>query len=611
MNTSSCEPRMYRDLKIALSTLYSLGGPNVISQTQAHEYLLHVQSRNVRRKIQSIDQSRRDHYSKQSAIVANEEMQQQERNNNDQITSSVELGSSWLACLGVLFSMNACDTERLFCAQTLLHRLRRAKISDAIDWEIETHDTITQLTVNPRQLAETYKHWIINSTNHNNNNIHIAAVVARYVYPPSSATMTLGNDDEEERVKGELSLLTIASLLYWQLLHVSIQQSDAQPCPLATALGGVMAMTALRLRYTATTFAAQQHNECHGHPPYIVQRVAQSLQTVWNHAQQHQHTEPSRLAFAAAMHACLGSIPDTLMGSPGGARGRLSMDPRCMQAARLELGTMGVAQLLEILQDQYAQNNNNNANNSEQYDLWTLSTCLQWAKLLPLPVDFVQPTCQLVNKYFLTESHLQQVGLAYVVAILEGGSWSLDDVLVTNLGLSEQLLMQQSTKKKQSSRSKRRQQAVVESSTTEELMERSRREVFQRGEVACLATQIIWDGLMSAAHGHVVDAAADPSRQVAGEGPIGCLAASAHSCLPHLIRHSSLMHAYELFVSILKPYQELCASPNKSVRGLVHEPLYALHEAVVGIVQQEGCVSARYEPLVVDHFFKVRKKFSA
>ena len=126
------EPILLKKLHLALSHLYALHANNdpnfALNQQQAHSYLIEFQSRNVRRKVTSLHQRKRDSSSNDlsSKLEINEETN----------------GSSLYAALPfLLYTTPSHETERLFCAQTILHRLRRMRTSEAIDYEMEFHDS--------------------------------------------------------------------------------------------------------------------------------------------------------------------------------------------------------------------------------------------------------------------------------------------------------------------------------------------------------------------------------------------------------------------------------------------------------------------------------------
>ena len=140
MSSEIREPILLNKLRTALSRLYSLNyvTTNSSNQHEAHEYLIEFQSRNVRRIVTSMHQRQRD---SQSDLCT--------RLEPDDETN----GSSFYAALPLLlFTAPSHKTERLFCAQTIMHRLRRMKTSEAIDLEIEHYDSV-QMNVNELHLV--------------------------------------------------------------------------------------------------------------------------------------------------------------------------------------------------------------------------------------------------------------------------------------------------------------------------------------------------------------------------------------------------------------------------------------------------------------------------
>ncbi|KAI2503727.1 hypothetical protein MHU86_10708 [Fragilaria crotonensis] len=180
-------PCLYGDLRVALATLYSLPHQHhSLSAHNAHNYLMEFQARNVRRKLQSIHQRQVDLAKRGGDLEV-----------PDGEVETISFGSSWLACLMVLMQSDTHSSERLFCAQTLMHRLRRSKMNEAIDIEIESppgiyHEDATMMA---------YQTWIHAC------HAPLGQLIARHLEtsresPPSNLIL------EEERIKCEISLLT-------------------------------------------------------------------------------------------------------------------------------------------------------------------------------------------------------------------------------------------------------------------------------------------------------------------------------------------------------------------------------------------------------------------
>ncbi len=124
------EPRLLPTLQLALAKLYTRGNtedtvPFCSHSVEAHSYLMVFQNRNYRRKIQSLQQSERD--SSQTESV--------NKSLKEKILGMIgdDYGSIFFTCVAILsrpylFS----QVERLFCAQTLLSRIRRMPTYQAI-----------------------------------------------------------------------------------------------------------------------------------------------------------------------------------------------------------------------------------------------------------------------------------------------------------------------------------------------------------------------------------------------------------------------------------------------------------------------------------------------
>lgn len=437
-----------------------------------------------------------------------------------------------------------------------------------------------------------------------------------------------------------------------------------------------MATIALRLCYTprgGATPPPPSPPHQHQQPSPLLTVITQSFEVVWNHAQQQSQQDGSLVVSATAVtiavHSALAAVPETVLGRPGGARARLSMDPHALQAATQDLqqshGKSSTVVLLDLLNrlPQPLQRPEiptehsliwwnhpchpdaataATATRASYLDVWTLHTCHAWAKYLPLSAEFLHATLPLVHYYIVLAGkestdpsvrRLETMAFGYFIAICEGATLTIDQVLAYRLGftvadphagtqkqsttttLSDASGSHNNNKKRQSNRSKKRQKEVVESNVTDAMRQQAAEEVCQRGEAACLATHLIWsaldgqtrrvlqqlehDGLVQSTFGSPVD----------GEGPIGCLAAAANSCLPHMVRmhHQSTPNSTwndALFAAIMDTFHGLCCSRDKTVRGLTYEPLYALNATVMETAQKYG-LTENVESQVVEHFVKV------
>jgi hypothetical protein len=651
-------PRMLPDLRLALACLYNLPYPQqhqTITLQQAQEFLIYLQSRNTRRKVQSLLQRQRDKSNKLQGAPNNyttnvSAIDIWDINNSSASGGGVDpitAGSSWLACLtllcqqqeqrhasGVVLSFAASNTERLFAAQTLLHRLLKTKLDQGIDLEIEViHDNaasgenlvaqLCQQLQHPlplSQLMQQYQHWM--------HILHFHPLIGQVI---SQYNINTAEVEEEDRVKGELTVLTLTAVMYLTATassqsstnHHNGHDHDHNTGPLLNALGSAVAAAALRLRYPPTTPNGQQKQA-----PPLVTLVTQALTLVIQTASA-SGANNNLQASSDCLRACLAAIPDIALGA-GGARGRMSIDPKSLQEAASELKTMGVGLLWEVLQNHVQDMQQQQ---QQQYETKIheniLIICERWARFLPLPLEFLQHTVPLASQYISWTQQdsssgrkgIRKAALSYLVAIYEGGTWTPEQILTKSLGLSPEQQQQsnQAKKKRQTSKSKKRQQEILTERSTESMIEEAKAEFFHRGAMACHTTVMVWDALQTAFRAslceHNASAQADADIQIEGEGPIGCLAACSNACLPHLLRNSSsaaqqFPQSKELFGAISKAFQEMCSSKNRVIRAFSMEPLYSLHTAMIQHIlehqghRQQQALDPELQKLLVDHFFQ-------
>ena len=505
-------PRFLPDLRAGLATLYQTNTPS----KEAHDFCLFVQSRNARRKVRSWQQ------------------QQQDQPSGALPSADFVVGSSWLACLALLLQ-NVSHTERLFCAQSLLHRIRRVPIGEAVDWEFENSATALQPVPPAAVLLDAYRDWM--------RRIHSAVAQCIEGYPHST--------ENQERVKGELTLLTVASILHHELTENNI--SD----PLCTTLASILATTALRLRFCDSSSST-------------------SLIVCIRHAFAGVAPQSNSLGFSLSLIA----IPETVFTNAAG--NKLSIDPKCIQTISHELRTVELPLLFQCLPTD---------------ELWVLRLGEAWARYLALPEDFIRQTASIMVTHWNSK-----VSLKYWLAIMESAVLTADEIVSQNLGLADGQQFQQAMKKRLSGRAKKKKQAKVEEDSTEEMYSYAEWDIRHRGAMACAMVFVAWNSfnplvkdVLSHQHHHQVD----------GEGPLGCLAACANACLPFILRYRDTPHGSELFVAISESFQGLCAHSNSSVRALALEPIHNLHNALLESVRDHGPLVEPLESFVVDHFSKV------
>jgi len=726
---SNNEPVLLSNLRTALSHLYSLNSNSTSSPTQnssphyqkeANTYLIDFQSRNIRRKVRSVQQRKAD---SPPDLTTNGSTKQQQQQHQKSMKLSEDRGSSFYACLPLLFNTNLSphQSERLFCSQTILHRLRRMKLSEALDWEIEFQNILHEqqphhpdgvggvfssqhpAILQPHTLAEKHPHWWaafckFHGENLSTFNVTFLGQVLNRYYQDTWACCCVGGAgagvgdgaqsslppgyvgtggvELEERIKGEMTLLILASAAYFSVYtHTvrvefntnSVDDSTSGSTNAATAndpksttttddirpflqnIFSAMALIAMRLRYTpnsvtntnttalstpivALLIKTLEHVGTIAYSLPIHQIIPPPFTTTTDPHQQQQHyalyhqTPPDekQRIYTLAINRCicdaLTSIPDSLMGSPGGARGRLSIDPRCLSAASLELRTVdtGVRLIKDALLCALARSregsgggSNNNSIAVDQIALQhqILIACERWAKFVPLPMDFVEETVPLVVHVLRSHSvarrqtHglvlMETAAFAYIIRIYEGACMTTDQIIAASVGLSSEAgkANRQQGSKRQSSKSKKRhkervQEAVNSGGNTnanEPRREEAEREHYHRGMVACCTTSLLWDTLQPVVMNslEVIRSMPHETALVEGEGPIGCVCALASSCLPHLIKYhdgtSSLFGepASVFFCRVMDAFKSVCFNTKASIRALSFEHIVTIYSTLL------------------------------
>jgi hypothetical protein len=575
------QPHLLDDLRLALASLYSLKtiqSANKPTSHQAHEFLMQFQSRNTKRKLQSMMKSHRHKHQETRQVLETPQL------------SPSDIGSSWLATVAILSAfmggpeqLHVNYAEALFGAQTLVHRLRHVKLSEAIDIEFEQ----LPLPEQPDQMFETYRNWMQ----------HFHPVLGHVLqkYQPHT--------EDEDSIKGEVTMITLATILYCTTLSHSNNLSALRP--LLSTLGSALAVTAARLRYTSISLPNPAPNT-----QPVVTMILHSLHMV-HQAVSQPSPDSQRAVYALVLHTCLAAIPDAILAgsnSGGGATGRLSMDPRCFTAVTTEVRTEGISLAWQALVDL------DNPQNDSTLLVLFLNTCQEWAKYVPLPLECVQTSVPLIiqalgavvsdEEPLPHQSAAAAAAMAYWIAVMEGGHWSVDQVLASSL-IQKQENSQQSNKKRQSSRSKKRQKEVLDERTTDDLLAIARSEVAHRGEVACQMALLTWNAFWTVLIKEL-QTVTGTEDEVQGDGPVGGITSAANACLPYLLRQPRpRKESLELFVAVAQGVKEICKSPVRMVRAFASETLYTLHGALMEIVADRGPLDSEVESVVVNHFLEV------
>lgn len=126
-------PLLLSKLRIALSCLHDGSNSNGNDCVkEAHDFLLNFRSSNIRRAVSSKLRSRKDR-----SVNANINNNSGDIQEDDEIVNDNVVGSVFHACISLLLANDVSYRERIFAAQTLNHRCRSLKITEALDIEAE------------------------------------------------------------------------------------------------------------------------------------------------------------------------------------------------------------------------------------------------------------------------------------------------------------------------------------------------------------------------------------------------------------------------------------------------------------------------------------------
>jgi hypothetical protein len=604
-------PHLNSDLRLALSILYNLPLSTSVHErptsSQAHEYLLHFQSRNARRRLQSQPRNQALH-------------------STTPTLNSTDIGSTWLSCVFLILSLasNVDDTddqrhrhqvhyaEALFAAQTMFHRLRRVKLSEAIDVEFEpiggNPENMT-FSLSPQHILELYRAWVLRSCSHS-----LSLIQLIQEYQPSINHFTFNNSvDIEERIKGEISMLVLANALNdistaTQLRRRQTADSfgDVLEGPLLSTLSSALTTIAARMRYTPSFLPDPAPNT-----QPIVNMILGSISMVQSRRQYAPQCSSGDLYYV-----CLMAIPDAVLqpaGGGGGAYGRFSLEQRCFAALTKELKTQGMVHVWQCLQEIESTV----GIGTSPVQLFQLFEA--WANHVPLPIQVVERSIPWLLQSWQVElsqegGHLTtpeaKAAMAYWIAIMESGALTVDQVLLSSLVQSREK-SNQPNKKRQSSKSKRKDQQLLEERTTSQLLELANEEVKHRGQIACAVAKATWPVVVELLSRELRQIGRSCSQgpdkehyddDVEGGGPVGAISACATACLPHMLRESSAVDVH-LFLSISQAIRQICASPSRPVRSFASESLYTLHETLTNSSGSSLSESRDLFDSIVAHFF--------
>jgi hypothetical protein len=600
-------PRLLNPLLNALNVLYHSVDPStaVFSQihhpllvdNNVHEFLLWLQSRNVRRHIQALYQHHCD-------AAPNDYSPTQESVLRHVSGEVVYMGSSWSACITILchslahagaiyhndgfFMYNT--TQRMFAVQTLLHRCRRVKLVEALDWEMEDWAD----TANSQELLQQYvSSYMSGSSSHNPT---VGSLSSKYLHcihkinpiMGQVLTVTVGSSltlhpQTEEQVKAKYTILSLATLSVQIALECIT--GDTRITPILSLTASTLATILFRWWCSCRSSASEDSTV-----PSLVLMIRESYLTIQLPLAHLYQVDSVYLALSVSLLCTIAALPDAVLASPGGARERLSIDPRAIQWAAADL-RHSTELLFEVLQAEHHEKGDVSANSHDMIHWWILYTCERWVTYIPLNIAILSSIHPLLNTQATG-------GLSFLIALYESASWTMDQIISSFVGLSSLLdhSPQPTAKKKQSSRSKKRHKEIVDSKSTNDLLEEARTEMKLRGDMAYHVTLWCWPILREMAN----NALNSHKSPMEGEGPVYCITAGANACLPHILRYPNIVHGCDLFQCLSNVMQRFCASSNKTTRALVLEPLYTLHSVLLDV---SGCLeSSNMGSVLVDHF---------
>lgn len=659
--------RLLPELRLALARLYSLPLPELFSSSgpvammnvdDAHEFLITFQSRNLKRKRQSWQQRQRDLQKTQQHSVTSPSSQ----GIGLQQPSDWKWGSTWWTCWMVLAYSTATtssihSTERLFCAQTLVHRMQRLKLVEAVDLEMELFN---ESDADPMNAGLSF-------SPHTFSQLQFGGIHPLIAHFLRGWGANANNDipTAEESWKGQITLNVLAAILFLEVVSPDnndlypshLQDNSLQPGrpsfstdkPFLSTLASAMALTALRLQYNTPSTALVDNQQSTS----IVSRVTQALEQVIQVATINMREQaPDQSKITVLFTVCFGAIPDAIWCDAIGSSGsgaepasrapRISMDPNVLTFARQELRQVGIRQVWDVLAPRLMQTHPElDADTHHRSVLRILSTLKQWAEVMPLPFEMIEATVPGVNSILLSTGGFSLDGDAAVdpsqitqrIAQMEVAITFLTAIFdiraVSRKDLFEEYRNQYELQRMPSQDRRRRKIKANQNgqdSADDEWASLAQAEYQLRGEMACRAAHLSWSGLQTvvqwalqllrkadAGQGGTKDYSQEYENLVAslaGGGPVGCMVSCAHACLPFLLAQpmsnsTSATNIKESFLVISREFQEVCACPSRAVRSLAYEPLLDLHQTLLDVYDSPFGLDRALENAVVDHLAKV------
>jgi hypothetical protein len=209
--------RLYRDFCGAVEALYgqasNVGLPN---QHAANDWLTQFQSRNLKRNLQSM---------RGKEVVSLDRL-------------PLGCGSTAWACITVLLNSESSVLHKTLASQTLVHRMRRMKLVEAIDMEME-------LVSSPQDCQE-----LLQATGQLNGNEQVAERILQFVKEVlsqiSPLTLSILQSTQlvltEESAKGQIMIHTILVIVF------QVAQASPHETSLLASLSTFLSLVALKMR---------------------------------------------------------------------------------------------------------------------------------------------------------------------------------------------------------------------------------------------------------------------------------------------------------------------------------------------------------------------------
>ena len=227
-------------------------------------------------------------------------------------------------------------------------------------------------------------------------------------------------------------------------------------------------------------------------------------------------------------------------------------------------------------------------------------------------MEFIEHTIPLAARY-INMTHdgnghgiTTQLAYAYISAIFEAASHTVEEILQTNLGLVGGSAPQLNRKRQSSKCKKRRNERLQDAIQSDRgkdgeksIVVEAERELLQRLCGSCRAAILSVGELNEAVLKELSSSGGGESS--GGEGPIGCLAACASSCLPFLLSGDASQlppsDSLLLFQSISEPLLRISSSSSPTVRALSYGPILAIHGGLVKTWSSACTTTSSHESL--------------